>query len=180
MSLVKNKARSYVSAIAEVAEAEGSLDRIADELYRFSTALSKSRDLYEALSDSSIPAFRRQQIILDLLGKKTDRLTVGFISMIVSAGRIKELDDIVEELADKVAKGKNREVAFVRTAVELDDKQKENLKNALEQATNKELELKAIVDPSLLGGVVATIGDTIIDGSVKSRLSKLRETMEKK
>ncbi len=180
MSITSGTTHSYVSAITEVAEAEGNLERVADELYRFSTALAESRNLYEALSDFSIPVFRRQQIIMDLLEKKADRLTIGLISMIVSVGRIKDLDDIAEELADKVAKRKNREIAFVRTAVELNDQQKENLRNALMQATDKELELKVIVDPNLLGGVVATIGDTIIDGSVKSRLSKLRETMEKK
>ena len=62
----------------------------------------------------------------------------------------------------------------MRSAVELTDDQKQRLAAALEQATGKKVELKVIIDPTVLGGLVAQVGDTVIDGSVKTRLQQLK------
>ena len=62
----------------------------------------------------------------------------------------------------------NKEVAEVRSAIDLTDDQKQRLAAALEPATGKKVELKVIVDPTVLGGLVAQVGDTVIDGSVKA------------
>jgi F-type H+-transporting ATPase subunit delta len=65
----------------------------------------------------------------------------------------------------------------VRAAVPLDDRVRERLAKALSDATGKQVEVKVIVDPNVLGGVVARIGDTVIDGSVRHRLDQLKERM---
>ena len=67
----------------------------------------------------------------------------------------------------------NKEVAEVRSAVALTDDQKVRLAEALGKATGKQVELKVVIDPSVLGGVVAQVGDTVIDGSVRSKLDQL-------
>jgi len=67
-----------------------------------------------------------------------------------------------------------REIAEVRSVIELSDDQKQRLAAALEAKTGKRVELKVIIDPTLLGGLVAQVGDTVIDGSVKSRLQQLK------
>ena len=170
----------YAKAILEIATAEGNLEKITNELYAFSEALTKSRDLYTALADRSIPFQKRNQIIYDLLSKKASAATLGIISLVVSAGRIKDFEDIVVELSAQVSQQRNQEVAYVRSAIELNGAQTKKLEKALSQATNKQLDLKVVVDPNLLGGVVATIGDTVIDGSVKTKLQKFREKMESK
>ncbi len=180
MSQLKERRQAYAAAIMEIAAVEGRLNQVAGELHAFSSALDGSRQLYETLSDASIPAERRHQIVNDLLEKKSSRVTLAIISMMISAGRIKDLSAVVESLLEEAARRESLEVAYVRTAVELNDKQKNRLKKALSEAVNKELDLKITVDSSLLGGVVATIGDSVIDGSVKSRLQKLKETMEAK
>ena len=65
-------------------------------------------------------------------------------------------------------------MAEVRTAVALTADQQDRLKAALANATGKTVELKVIVDPSVLGGLVATVGDTVIDGTVRTRLDQLK------
>ncbi len=170
----------YASAIFEIATAEGNIDKISGELYAFSQALEKSRELYVSLSDNSIPFEKRNQIVLDLLSNKASAATLGVIVMLVSAGRIKDLPDISKELSVKVAEQQEKEVAYVRSAVSLSDEQLKKLREALNKATNKQLDLKVTVDEELLGGITATIGDTVIDGTVKSRLQKLREKLEAK
>jgi F-type H+-transporting ATPase subunit delta len=68
-------------------------------------------------------------------------------------------------------------VAEVRSAVPLDDQQVAKIAAALGRATKKNIEVRVVVDPSLMGGIVATIGDTVIDGTVRHRLEQLKETL---
>ena len=72
---------------------------------------------------------------------------------------------------------RDRAVAEVRTAVELTDDQRERLRKALGEATGREVELKVIVDESVVGGVVARVGDQVIDGSIRRRLELARERL---
>jgi len=68
-------------------------------------------------------------------------------------------------------------VAEVRTAFPLDASQQSRLAEALGKATNRKVTVKVIIDPTVLGGIVARVGDTVIDGSVRSRLEQLREVL---
>ena len=167
--------RSYAKAMAQIAEAEGCLDEVADEMFRFSRALQGSDELREALSDRHIPVQRRQQIVEDLLASRATPATVGMLSLIVASERSRDIAAIAEELADIAASAKSAEVAYVRAAVPLSEDQIARLRQALSDATGKNIEVKASVDPTAIGGIVTTVGDTVIDGSVRSRLAKLRD-----
>ncbi|CAN5119284.1 hypothetical protein BH18ACT4_BH18ACT4_10100 [soil metagenome] len=165
---------AYADALFNVARAEGSLAEIEDELFRFARTLESSDELREALTDATIPASRRQQIVEDLLGEKATAVTTALVSLVVGTGRASDLPSIIDELVRRSAAERNREVAEVRSAVELDDDQRQRLAEALHHATGKEVEVKVIVDPAVLGGLVTTIGDTVIDGSIRSRLEQLK------
>ena len=166
---------SYAKAMAQIAEAEGCLDEVADEMFRFSRALQSSDELREALSDRHIPVQRRQQIVEDLLATRATPATVGMISLIVAAERGKDIVAIAEELAEIAATAKSAEIAYVRAAVQLSESQIARLRQSLSEATGKNIEVKASVDPTVIGGIVTTVGDTVMDGSVRSRLAKLRD-----
>ena len=117
---------------------------------------------------------RRQQIVEDLLGGRANPTTTALVSMVVGTGRSRDLPAIIDELVKLSAAEGNREVAEVRSAVDLTDDQKQRLAAALEAKTGKKVELKVIIDPTVLGGLVAQVGDTVIDGSVKTRLQQLK------
>ena len=167
---------SYADAVASVARAEGNLDLVSDELFRVARALEGSDELRMTLSDRQIPAARRQQIVEDLLGDQASETTTAMVSMIVAAGRSSDLVDIARGAVELNARDRGRSVAEVRTAVALTDDQAERLAAALSAATGHQVEIKVIVDPSVMGGVVATIGDEVVDGSVRHRLSQLRDS----
>ena len=122
----------YAQALFNVVRAEGELDRVEDELFRFGKVLDSNHELKQALSDKSIDKEQREKVLRELLADKVSPHTLGLLGFIVAQGRAR-------------------------------------------QATGKRVEVKVIVDPSLIGGVVAKIGDTIIDGSVKRRLQQLKE-----
>ena len=167
----------YANALFEVASVEGSLETVENELFQIARALETNDELRTTLTDAAIPVERRQSIVEDLLNNRASPVTVALVSFVVAAGRAHDLPAIIDRLVARAAQAKNKVVAEVRTAVPLSDDQRTRLADALGKATGKSVEVKAIVDRSVLGGVVAQIGDTVIDGSVRSRLEQLREAI---
>jgi len=173
----EERIEAYADAMFEVARAEGSLSEVEDELFRFARALEGSDQLREALTDPHIPASRRQQIVEDLLGPRATSTTTALVSLVVGIGRGRDLPTIVDALVKKSAASHNKAVAEVRTTVALTAEQQTRLAAAIEKATGKSVEVKVIIDPTVLGGVVTTVGDTVIDGSIRTRLEQLKNAI---
>jgi F-type H+-transporting ATPase subunit delta len=168
-------ARGYAQALFSVAEVEGVLDTVEDELFRFARALEQQGDLREALTDPVLPVERKRAVLQDILGERANPHTVSLLGFLLEQGRARELGTIVDELLALAAERRQAAVAEVRTAVRLDVSRRQRLAEALERATGKRIELKAVVDPSVVGGVVARVGDQVIDGSIRRRLELARE-----
>jgi F-type H+-transporting ATPase subunit delta len=167
----------YANALFEVARVEGSLAEVEDELFRFARTLEANDALRSTLTDEAIPAVRRIGVVEDLLGGKASPVTTNLVSFIVGAGRARQLPQIIDRLVERAAAAKDSAVGEVRSAIPLSDEQKTRLADALGRATGKKVELKVVVDPSVLGGIVAQVGDTVIDGSIRARLDQLRESI---
>lgn len=172
-----NRIEGYARGLFEIARAEGTLDEVEDELFRFARSFEGSDALRTALNDEQIPPAKRQAIIEDLLGGKATSTTTQLISMVVGSGRTRDLPAIVDLLVARASSTKQQEVAEVRTAVALTADQQTRLAAALTNATGKQVNLKVVVDPSVLGGLVATVGDTVIDGSVRTRIDQLKSRL---
>jgi F-type H+-transporting ATPase subunit delta len=175
--MMSERIEGYASALFEVARAEGTLDDVEDELFRFARSYESSDELRNSLTDELIPAARRQAIVEDLLGDKATPTTVQLISMVVGSGRSRDLPAIVDRLVERAAQAKRLAVAEVRVAVPLTEDQQDRLKAAIANATDKDVTLKVVVDPSVIGGLVATVGDTVIDGTVRTRLDQLKSRL---
>jgi F-type H+-transporting ATPase subunit delta len=167
----------YAKALFEIARAEGTLDDVEDELFRFARSYESNDELRNTLTDEMIPADRRQAIVEDLLGGRATPTTVQLISMVVGSGRGRELPAIVDRLVERAANAKNLAVAEVRAAVPLTEDQQDRLKAAIANATGKDVTLKVVADPAVLGGLVVTVGDTIIDGTVRTHLDQLKSRL---
>ena len=168
----------YGAAIFEVAKAEGQLERIERELFTVARTFATSNELRDALTNPQLPIERKQGIIDDLIGGRASTLTVAFVSFVVEAGRATDLPSIIDAFIARAAASRAKAVAEIRSAVPLEPEVLERLGAALSRATGKDLELKVIVDPSVIGGVIARVGDIVIDGSVARRLASLREVMK--
>lgn len=168
----------YAAAIAAIAKAEDQHERVGDELYRIARAFESSAELGDALTNPALPNDRKLGIVTDLLGERTSPLSMAFVNFVVGIGRARELPAIADRLVERIAEERDRAVAEVRSATELDPETIDRLAAALSNATGKRVEARVVVDPSIIGGVVARVGDTVIDGSVKGRLDSLRETLQ--
>jgi F-type H+-transporting ATPase subunit delta len=172
-----SRIEAFARAMLEVARAEGRLADVEDELFRFARTFEGSDDLRMALSDPALPAERRVAVVQELLGAKALQTSVSLVVFVVTAGRGGDLPQIVDRFVELSAQERRKEVAEVRTAVALTNEQVERLRDALAKATNKDVEVKVVVDPSVMGGVVARVGDVVIDGSVRHRLEQLKEAI---
>lgn len=168
----------YAEALFRVVRAEGELDRVEDELFRFGKVLESNHELKQALSDQSMDRAQRAKILDELLGDKVSEHTLGLLTFIVAQGRARQLPQILEGLSALAAEARNSVVAEVRSAMPLDEKQRSELASALSKATGKQVEVKVLVDPSVIGGIVAKIGDTVIDGTIRRRLEQIREQVK--
>lgn len=168
------KVEAYARALVEIAQAEGGLDRVEDELFRMARAFESNDQLRATLSDTTIPAERRQQVVEQLLGGKASATTIQLVTLIVAAGQVRDLPAIIDVVVREASQGKSQSLAEVRSAIALSDDQQKRLAAALTKATGKPVNLKVVIDPSVLGGLVATVGDEVIDDTVRTRLDQLK------
>ena len=169
--------QGYAQALFAVAEAEGQLDQVEDELFRFGKIVESRSDLREALTDPRLPAERKKAVIEDLLGKKVRPRTVGLLGFLIDQGRARDLPKIIDAVAEVAAERRRKQLAEVRTALPLDASHRARLAKALSKATGRDIELKVIVDDSVIGGVVATVGDQVFDGTIRRKLELAREQL---
>ena len=167
---------SYAAAFLEVANGEGALGQVGDELLRFSQAFEGSPEMQRMLGDPSIPAERRLGVVNDLLAGGHP-VTANLLSLLVGSGRSRDLPAVVATFLGRAASEAGKAAGEVRTAHPLSLDQQRRLTEAVENATGKKVELKFLVDPSVIGGVLTQVGDTIIDGTVRTRLDSLKEAI---
>jgi F-type H+-transporting ATPase subunit delta len=168
---------AYASALFEVARAEGNLERVEAELYQVARAIEGSEELRSRLTDQALPVELRQGIVEDLLGDRTQPVTKALVSFVVGSGRARDLPAIIDLMVRRSAEDRAEAVADVRSAIPLDDDQQARLAAALSARTGQKVTVKVSVDPTILGGIVTTIGDTVIDGSVRRRLDQLKDSL---
>jgi F-type H+-transporting ATPase subunit delta len=171
-----DRVSGYAEAFLAVATAEGRVSEIEDELFTVSQALRENEELRASLGDAHVPPAIRQQIVEDLLGRRAAPATTALVSMVVGSGRSADLPDIVDAMVERSAASRNKGVARVRSAIELSADQQARLAAAISAATGTEVEVRVIIDPSVMGGVITELGDDIIDGSVRTRLNQMRES----
>ena len=169
------KIQGYAQALLAVASAESNGAQVEDEIYRFSPVLHSSEELKSTLSDASIPSARRQQIVEDLLDGQVTQTTVALVSMVVAAGMGSDIKAIADKVVGLGAESRDKAVAEVYSVVDLSSDQQQRLAAALKSATGKDVEMKIIIDESVMGGLLVQIEDEVIDGTVRTRLKQLRE-----
>lgn len=165
----------YAEALLTVARAEGDSTTFESELSQVVRAIEASDELRTTISNPELPAGRRQQIVEEILGGWASRVTTAMVSMVVAAGRAADLGRIADRMVELGAAHRGRVVAEVRSAIPLEPDQERRLTEALRRSTGKDVELKVIIDPSVIGGLVTQIDDQIIDGSVRTRIGQLRD-----
>jgi F-type H+-transporting ATPase subunit delta len=178
MSLAPGAARRYAKAIFDLANESNSLDETTSEFKSIGDTVHGSPELSALLADPSIPEASRKAVMTEVLSRMgVSTLVRNAVFLITDHNRARLLPEIatkLTQLADERA-GKLR--ADVTSAAPLTEAQYARLSGALEKITGRKISLARHVDATLIGGVVTRIGDTVYDGSVRSRLVELRQSL---
>jgi F-type H+-transporting ATPase subunit delta len=169
----------YASSLLEQVTGRGGLDTIEDELFRFMRIVGGSEELRDAVTNRSrdlSPADRRS-LVVDLLQGEATPTTVQLAAYATYVGRPRDYEALLAHLVERVAAESDRRLADVRAPIEIDDGRRRHLAEALSRVAGHTVEVRVTVDPAVLGGFVATIGDTVVDGSARHRLDLLKERL---
>jgi F-type H+-transporting ATPase subunit delta len=166
-------------ATIAVAEKDGTLSDVEDELFRFGRILDREPRLAVLLADATMPADGRVALLDEVLGQKARPVTKALLEQTVRTSRDRSLDLAAEELSELAAARRDRYVAHVGTPVALTAQQEQRLADSLSRLYGRRMSLQIELDPSLLGGLVVRIGGEVIDGSVSSRLGAAKRALPK-
>ncbi len=160
-----------------VAEREGRLDEVEDQLFRFARILDGEPGLRQALEDRTADPDRRAGLLDRLIGERVDPTTRRLLEHAVRVPRGRTLDRSTGELVELAAARRQRYVATVTAAAPLTEQQERRLADVLARIYGRPVSIQVAVDPALLGGLVVRVNDEVIDGSVLSRLTTARHRL---
>jgi len=160
-----------------VAEKNGELDRVSNELFRFERAVAGAPELRSVLTDRGLAADRKKALLDGLLEGKAAEGTRRLVEALVLSPRGRTLEDGLAEFGDLGAQVRSRSLATVTTAIPLDDAQQQRLTASLSAQLGRQVQLQVDVDPTVVGGVLVRVGDEVIDGSTRSRLAEARRAL---
>jgi F-type H+-transporting ATPase subunit delta len=167
-------ARRYAEAAFELGVEHQTLDRWLNDLRTIADYLG-ARQLTFILSEPNIQFERKEQVIRDLLQNKVQKDALGLALLIVERQHVEGVKAVRDEFERLYDNYLGQAHAELTTAAPLDDDLREQVKADLQRVTGKRIILHERVDPSILGGAIARVGDTLIDGSVRRKLSLLRQ-----
>lgn len=169
--------QGHARAILAQAEAETSLPRVEEELYRLRGLLHDNPDLLKFLKDPNIKREGKRQAIGELFEGRVHPVVLNTLITLSDLDRAGRLPQIIEQFLTLAAASKEKVSGEVITAVPLDDAARQRLATELASVTGKNVELLERVDPQILGGAIIKVGEEVIDGSLRRKLNDIQERL---
>jgi F-type H+-transporting ATPase subunit delta len=175
---VETISRRYATALADVVSRSGETEAIKTELRTWAQLMAEHADLQNAFGNPAISHQKKEKVLEAVIARaKPSMTTANFLRVLLQNSRLTELADIIIRFEAVIEERSGVVSAEVASARELSDVQRRELKANLEKQTGKQVNVNFAVDPGLIGGVVARIGSTVYDGSIRTKLENLREEL---
>ncbi|MEE1027092.1 MAG: ATP synthase F1 subunit delta [Agathobacter sp.] len=172
--MAKLVSKTYGDALFEVALENNQLDSMLEEVKAVSAAIVSNEDLTKLMNHPKIVKEEKIKVIEDIFTGKVSKELVGLMRMVVEKDHYNELNDVFLYFINQVKEYKNIGTAYVTSAIELNDSQKQAvLKRLLETTKYVEFEMHYDVDAALIGGMKIRIGDRVVDSSIQNKLYNL-------
>jgi F-type H+-transporting ATPase subunit delta len=169
-------ARRYAQAVFEMADERGALDQWERDLGRLADALGDPA-IAAFFASPKTPTAEKLATARRILGPDAQPLVANLTGLLIERGRFGLLPALYAAFHDMVLARRGIAVADVTTAVPLDAQERAIVQQRLRQVVGKDIELRTAVDPGIIGGIIARVGDQLIDGSVTSQLRRLRDQL---
>ena len=169
-------ARRYAAAIFDIARRQNTIDQTLEDVQHIAQLFS-NRKISFLLREPKVPAQRKERALREAVQGRAQPTSLNLALLLVQRSLVEYAPNIASELEQMVRDYRNEAIADVTTATQIDATQTRTIQQALEQRTGKTIIVQPHVDPSILGGVVARVGDQVIDGSIRYRLSVLEQQL---
>jgi len=171
-------ARRYSVALADVVAQTTATDTVKAELASWSKLFDGDNDLQTVFTNPAITHANKIKILDDLLARvKPSQTTANFLKILLQNGRLADLGEINSSFASVLEQRSGIVSAEITSARELPEGERTEFERSLETITGKTVNIKYAIDKDIIGGVVTRIGSTVYDGSVKTKLEKLKEQL---
>ncbi len=177
--IASSVARRYARALLSLGLEDGRFEQYGEELETVLQAVKSSRELSSVLSNPGYSQEQRQGVIGALAGAlELSPLTVSLLRLLVDRQRIADLAAVARAYRAMVDQQAGRVRATVTSAGPLGEDGLDRLREAIGRMTGQSIVLESKTDPSLIGGVVAQVGATMLDGSLRTQLERMREELK--
>lgn len=166
-------AKSYGEALYELAKEAGKLSVYKEQLLEIDSFLSDNKDLNKFLKHPKISKDEKKELLVKIFNESENYIQ-NFIQLLIDKGRFAHFSDIVKCFIKMYNEEHNIQIAYLQSAVALDDEQLEKIKAMLEEKCQKTIEIKASVNEDLLAGIRIQINDEVLDNSAAMRLAKMK------
>jgi F-type H+-transporting ATPase subunit delta len=176
---IRAVARRYATALADVVQKnEQEKQQVKQELEEWKKMLEENKDMMLFFRSPIFKHHDKEEILEKLIQKtKSSRITANFLRVLLKNNRFVILPEIKEEFVNILEEREGIVSAQVVSARELSEQEKEELRRGLEKRTGKKVNLGLSVNPEIIGGIIATVGSTVYDGSIRSRLEVLKRRL---
>ena len=174
---ISKAARRYATALLEIAKELDQVEQVLEDIRLIDNTIEASDELSNFLSSPIIKFDDKVEALNEIFSDKVQDVTAKFIKLLAKKGRVNLLAQIVKAFLQKYNEYAGIIEVEVYTAYELDETQKSSLHKALEEKTQKKVDMNVTVDASLKGGIAVRIDDTVIDGTIKHKLEELEEQL---
>ena len=169
--------RRYALALYEVAEKKGKVDEYLGDLREICNLIDNNNDFLEVIKHPQIGTKQKKKTFINIFKDKIDEELLSFLLILIEKDRILFLKEKLKEMEKIHLERLNVLQGIVKTTIPLEEYEYNALVEKLEKKYNKDIILKKIIDPEILGGIYVRIGNDIIDGTVKTRLEDLKKLM---
>ena len=171
-------ANRYARALVDVAVERGEVESVVADLTKFASLLSGHEELRLVFANPTIPLERKRGVLQALLDRLSFQpTTANFLRLLLTNSRLHQLDPMVQAVHRELDTRAGIVAAEIVTARALATEQRDALERQLATATGRRVRLQFRIDPTILGGLVARIGSTVYDGSIRNQLTQLRQQM---
>ncbi len=172
-------ANRYAKAIFTVGQEQKKYEEYNEVLQGLANLYETHPDVVDALTNPLYPMDVKENVMKGIVGSmKVDAIMGNFLNLLVKKQRAEILPEIAFAYKTMVDDAKNISHGNVISAIELSDALKGNVQTILEKLTGKKVELTTSVDPSIIGGIIAQVGDLVLDGSIKTQLAGLKDSIK--